>query len=432
MSQKYKTIDLCAGIGGIRQGFYMTGAFENVLSAEIDEYAAKTYEHLYGEKPLSDLTSEEFKKVIKESEYDVLLAGFPCQTFSSAGLKKGFNDETKGTIFFHIADIIRRTRPKAVFLENVENLLIHNSGKTMETIVRVLEEDLNYKIIGVQKKADGEYEYSRESFLRNSKYFGVPQNRPRVYIMAFDRGLYGSRIELLKDSLPFDSGTKIAFESLDDVLEKDVPINYYLSSDYLETLKRHKNAQNKKGNGFGFCVVNDSKRKEKISNTILATGGSGKERNLVYQPREDYAGKKIPSKRSPINEEGIRVMTPNEWGRLQGFIGYGFVVDGKDLFSFPEGLSDAQKYKQFGNSVSIPVIKSMAEFMLECFKTLNADKKAVVLSLVNENGSATRKDVMNCLKISSCQANYLLRQLLDEGSLNLTGEKRGAKYVLSS
>ena len=116
----YKTIDLCAGIGGIRRGFEMTGLFENVLSAEIDPYAALTYKHLFGEDPTNDLTSEDFKNEVVNTEYDVLLAGFPCQAFSRVGKQLGFRDTTRGTIFFDIADIISRTNPRAVFLENVE------------------------------------------------------------------------------------------------------------------------------------------------------------------------------------------------------------------------------------------------------------------------------------------------------------------------
>lgn len=107
---KYKTIDLCAGIGGIRKGFEMTGGFKNVLSAEIDEYACKTYEHLYKENPRNDLTSDEFKNKCANLDYDVLLAGFPCQTFSRAGKKAGFEDTVKGTIFFHILEIIKRSK----------------------------------------------------------------------------------------------------------------------------------------------------------------------------------------------------------------------------------------------------------------------------------------------------------------------------------
>ena len=142
---KYKTIDLCAGIGGIRRGFEMTGRFENVLSAEIDEHAARTYEHLYHENPRNDLASTRFKKKVQNIEYDVLLAGFPCQTFSGAGKQAGFKDKTKGTVFYEIAKIIRKTRPKAVFLENVQNLLSHDKGQTFETIIDILENNLKYK-----------------------------------------------------------------------------------------------------------------------------------------------------------------------------------------------------------------------------------------------------------------------------------------------
>ena len=151
----YKTIDLCAGIGGIRRGFELTGAFENVLSAEIDVAAARTYEHLFGDNPLNDLTSEEFKQKAVETKYDVLLAGFPCQAFSRAGLQLGFRDTTKGTIFFDIADIISRTHPRAIFLENVENLVSHDKGATLKRIVNTLEDELGYRIIGVTLDEDG-------------------------------------------------------------------------------------------------------------------------------------------------------------------------------------------------------------------------------------------------------------------------------------
>ena len=131
----YRTIDLCAGIGGIRKGFEMTGAFQNVLSAEIDKYACMTYEHLYGENPLNDITSEDFKTKVEKTKYDVLLAGFPCQAFSRAGRQLGFLDKTRGTLFFDIADILQRTRPKAFMLENVDNLITHSKGNTFKVII---------------------------------------------------------------------------------------------------------------------------------------------------------------------------------------------------------------------------------------------------------------------------------------------------------
>lgn len=190
----YKTIDLCAGIGGIRRGFELTGAFENVMSAEIDPYAAATYKHLFNEDPTNDLTSEDFKNKVDSIEYDVLLAGFPCQTFSRIGKQLGFRDTTRGTIFFDIADIISRTNPRAVFLENVENLVSHDHGNTIETIIKTLEDELGYRVIGVTIDENGNYEYSRSSFVRNTKDFGLPQNRPRAYIMAFSKKKYGNYI----------------------------------------------------------------------------------------------------------------------------------------------------------------------------------------------------------------------------------------------
>ena len=150
---KYKTVDLCAGIGGIRRGFELTGQFKNVLSAEIDELACQTYEHIFHDDPRNDLTSTEFKDRLAETKYDAILAGFPCQAFSKVGLQLGFRDKTKGTIFFDIAEMIQRTQPKFVFLENVENLVRHEKGSTFRTIINTLERELNYKVIGVTTSA---------------------------------------------------------------------------------------------------------------------------------------------------------------------------------------------------------------------------------------------------------------------------------------
>jgi len=370
----YKTIDLCAGIGGIRRGFEMTGQFKNVLSAEIDEAACTTYEHLYGENPRNDLTSEAFLQKAVDAKYDVLLAGFPCQTFSRAGLQLGFRDATKGTIFFSIAEIISKTQPKAVFLENVENLISHDRGKTIATIVNTLEDELGYRIIGVTTDENGLYSYSRNTFVRNSKHFGLPQNRPRAYIMAFSKREYGEAIKMLTDELP-THGSRIIAEDVTAILDKEVDDSYYLGSRYLETLKRHKARERSKGNGFGYMVVNRPGVEHPIANTILATGGSGKERNLISQPKAGVAGKVISGKRSPLNSEGIRVMTPSEWGKLQGFVGYAFLdEEGEERFHFPEGMVRTQQYKQFGNSVTIPVIEEMAFYMLECFEKMKTER----------------------------------------------------------
>ena len=136
-------------------------------------------------------------------------------------------------------------------------------------------------------------------------------------------------------------------------------------------MEKHKKREKDKGNGFGYKIVNMPQTLHPIANTIMATGGSGKERNLVFDPQDGIAGMVIPTKKKPLNDKGIRVMTPREWGKLQGFFNYAFIDEnGIDHFSFPPELSQAQQYKQFGNSVTIPVIKTMAEFMLNCFEIL--------------------------------------------------------------
>ena len=425
----YKTIDLCAGIGGIRRGFELTGKFQNVLSAEIDVCAAKTYEHLFGENPLNDLTSDEFKAKVAQTDYDILLAGFPCQTFSRVGQKLGFRDTTKGTIFFDIADIISRTNPRAVFLENVENLVSHDKGETLRRIVTTLEDELSYRIIGVTMDEDGSYVYSGKSFIRNSRNFGLPQNRPRVYIMAFSKKMYGDAVKVLTADMPF-SGRKIIAEDLNSIIEPVVDDVYYMASGYWKTLKKHKERERAKGHGFGYVVVNAQGIEHPVASTILATGGSGKERNLIYQPKEGVAGNILPTKKTALNDEGIRVMTPTEWGRLQGFIGYAFLDEkGNETFSFPEGTTRTQQYKQFGNSVTIPVIEEMANFMLACFDKMTAAQTELILELARNNETISRRDVIEFLRVSNNRANYLLRKMKNAGSLMPVVIKgRGAKY----
>lgn len=369
----YKMIDLCAGIGGIRRGYELAGGFKNILSAEIDKYACMTYEHLYGDNPQNDITSEEFKQKVENTNYDILLAGFPCQAFSRAGKQLGFHDKTRGTLFFDIADMIKRTRPKAFMLENVDNLITHNKGETFDTIIRTLAEELNYKVIGVQS-GNGKIKYNAKTFVRNSRNFGVPQNRPRVYIMGFDREFWGDEADNLPNTLP-EKRTKKIYDDLNDLLEMNAEPEFFLASGYVETLERHKARHESKGNGFGYKIVNLPEIESPVSNALLATGGSGKERNLVIDMREGIAGMKLPLRKTPLNDKGIRVMTPREWGKLQGFINYGFMnKDGEDTFSFPDGVGKAQQYKQFGNAVTIPAVEEMAKFMKKCLKQLEEHK----------------------------------------------------------
>lgn len=374
--KKYKTIDLCAGIGGIRRGYELAGCFKNVLSAEIDKNACLTYEHLYGENPMNDITTEEFKSKVDKTAYDILLAGFPCQSFSRAGKQAGFADKIRGTLFFDIAEIIRRTRPKAFMLENVDNLVTHDKGHTFATIIEVLVKDLNYRVIGVTVGNDGKLIYESRKFVRNSRNFGVPQNRPRVYIMGFDREHFGDAVDDLPNELPKERKNPI-YTDLNDLLEMNAEDKYFLSSGYVDTLERHKARHESKGNGFGYRIVNLPEIEHPVSNAILATGGSGKERNLVIDPKAGVAGKIIGSKQTPLNDKGIRTMTPREWGKLQGFVNYAFIdkKTGEDKFSFPEKLADGPRYKQFGNAVTIPAVEAMANFMKECLKTLEKEDK---------------------------------------------------------
>jgi len=371
MPRIYKTIDLCAGIGGIRKGFELTGSFCNVLSSEIDKNACKTYEHLFGENPNNDLTHESFKRLVKKTPYDVLLAGFPCQPFSRAGLNEGFKDREKGNIFFDIAEIIENTQPAAIFLENVDHLVHRERGRTFKNMIEILEKNLNYKIIGVQKNDKNEVAYSHYDFIRNSRYFGVPQNRPRTFIIGFNRKFFKRNIEKIEMLKIPEKRSEVFYKNVNRILEKNVDSHYYLGSGYLETLKRHRKREVKKGNNFGYKIINESGIENPIANTLLATGGSGRERNLIYDPQEGIAGKKLKNKKTPLNKEGIRIMTPTEWGKLQGFINYAFIKNGKDKFSFPEGLPEIQQYRQLGNSVTIPVVETMALFILHCFKLMD-------------------------------------------------------------
>ena len=370
----FRTIDLCAGIGGIRKGFELTGQFTNVLSAEIDKYACATYEHLFGTNPYNDITQDNFKKKVSQTPYDILLAGFPCQPFSGVGNKRGFDDESTGQIFFHLAKIIHDTRPISFLLENVDKLVTHNKGKTFNIIIDELVKKQGYYVVGVHANDDGTLTYKAKSFLRNSRDFGVPQNRPRTYIIGFDTERFSpNQLQKIPDVLPLKR-EGVLYTDLNDLLDTDVDIKYYMASGYLQTLKDHRQRQENKGYGFGYRIVNLPDIAHPIANTLLATGGSGRERNLIYDPKAGVSGAIIPGKKTPLNSEGIRVMTPNEWAKLQGFVNYAFLnAEGEDTFSFPENIPNVQKYKQMGNSVTIPVIEEMAKFILRCIRLMLGD-----------------------------------------------------------
>lgn len=176
----------------------------------------------------------------------------------------------------------------------------------------------------------------------------------------------------LPDHIPSKGKDKL-YADLNDLLDKNVSEKFFMSQGYLETLEKHAIREKNKGNGFGYRIVNLENIEHPIANTILATGGSGKERNLILDKTngKKYAGKMYGQKQTPINNKFVRVMTPMEWGKLQGFVNYAFInkKTGEDTFTFPSEVSDTQQYKLFGNSVTIPVIEQMASIILELLNT---------------------------------------------------------------
>lgn len=321
---KFTFIDLFAGIGGFRIAMQNLGG-KCLFTSEWDKEAQRTYRANFGEVPFGDITKVETKSYIPDN-FDVLCGGFPCQAFSIAGKRGGFED-TRGTLFFDVAEIIRHKRPKAIFLENVKGLRNHNGGRTLATILNVLRNDLGY--------------FVPEPEIVNARNFGVPQNRERIYIVGFRNDL-----GINDFNYPEPTNSKKVFS---DVREKNVvDTKYYISTQYLQTLHNHKARHESKGNGFGFEIIPDNG----VSNAIVV-GGMGRERNLVIDKRIiDFTP--TTHIKGEVNREGIRKMTPREWARLQGF---------PEEFKIP--VADASAYKQFGNSVAVPAIQATANLIIK-------------------------------------------------------------------
>lgn len=321
---KFTFIDLFAGIGGFRIAMQNLGG-KCVFSSEWDTQAQKTYLLNYGEVPFGDITKESTKSFIPD-DFDILCAGFPCQAFSLAGKRLGF-EETRGTLFFDVAEILRRKRPKAFFLENVKGLLIHDKGKTIKTILKVLRDDLDY--------------YVPEPQIVNAMNFGVPQHRERVYIVGFRKDQ-----NVTEFTYPEPTDTTKTFADIEE--ENTVSAKYYLSTQYIKTLIAHKKRHEAKGHGFGYAIIPNNG----VANAIVV-GGMGRERNLVIDHRlKDFTP--VTNIKGEVNREGIRRMTPREWARLQGF---------PDNFIIK--VADASAYKQFGNSVAIPAIQATANEIIK-------------------------------------------------------------------
>lgn len=325
-----KCIDLFAGIGGIRLGF--ENAFNNqtetVFVSEWDKFAQLTYKANFNspEEINGDITKIDEKQI---PEFDICLAGFPCQAFSLAGQRQGFEDNYKGicrgTLFLDVARICEFHKPKVIFCENVKGLTIHDKGKTFKIIKKTFE-DLGYKVF---------------SQILNSKDFGVPQNRERIYLVCF-------RNDIAPEVFNFPEPLKKKTCIKDILEENEVSVKYYLSTAYWDTLLKHKARHAAKGNGFGYEI----RDLDGIAGAIVC-GGMGRERNLIIDKRLTNFTP-ITHIKGEVNKLGIRKMTPREWARLQGF---------PDSFNLV--LADTHLYKQFGNSVSVPVIEEIAKKIKE-------------------------------------------------------------------
>ncbi len=318
---KFTFIDLFAGMGGFRLAMQAQGG-KCIFSSEWNQYAQKTYMANFGDMPFGDITKEETKSYIPE-HFDVLCAGFPCQPFSIAGVSKknslgretGFKDKTQGTLFFDVADIISRHRPKAFYLENVKNLVSHDKGRTFKVITETLEE-LDYSI---------HYE------VLDGKSF-VPQHRERIMIVGYDRKVYGGKekFEFPKLGEPVNC--------IGDILEQNVPAKYTLSDKLWGYLQNYAQKHKEKGNGFGYGLVDLN----------------GITRTLSARYYKDGSEILIPQ------GEGVnpRRLTPRECARLMGYPDE-YIIN---------AVSEVQAYRQCGNSVIVPLITAVSAQLVKTMK----------------------------------------------------------------
>ena len=313
---KFTFIDLFAGIGGMRLAYEAAGG-KCVYSNEWNKYSQQTYLTNFGDQPEGDIT-----KVNENSipNHDILVAGFPCQPFSIAGVSKknslgratGFEDKTQGTLFFDVCRILKAKRPKAFMLENVKNLKSHDKGRTFKIILEALEE-LNYEV--------------RYKVIDGQNY--VPQHRERIIIVGFDRERYGNDIKFSFDNLTMVTPKPV----MNDILENNVADKYTLSDKLWTYLQNYAAKHKAAGNGFGYGIA----QKNSISRTLSARYYKDGSEILIEQ-----------------NGRNPRRLTPRECARLQGF---------PDTFIIP--VSDTQAYRQFGNSVVVPMITDVARLIGE-------------------------------------------------------------------
>lgn len=309
-NKQFTFIDLFAGIGGIRLPYEKLGG-KCVFSSEIDKRAIETYEANFNEVPSGDITKIDARDI---PNFDILLGGFPCQAFSVAGKKLGFED-VRGTLFFEIVRILKEHKPKAFHLENVKGLLSHNNGNTFKAMLNILENELNYKVF-----------YK----VLNAKDFGVPQHRNRVMIVGFKN-------KNANFTFPEPTNENVC---LGNILEKNVSSKYTISDKLWAGHQRRKQENKKKGKGFGYNLYDENSR---YTVTISA--------------RYYKDGLEILIKQCGQNP---RKLTPRECARLQGF---------PDTFVLPN-ISDCHLYKQFGNSVPTMMIGAVAKNIIKELKRL--------------------------------------------------------------
>jgi len=323
-----KTIDLFAGIGGICVGFKLASSqlkskISNVFTSEINKFCIKTYATNFGPTNFfGDIAQLNTKNKISKTipDFDILLAGFPCQPFSMAGKRAGF-DDPRGGHFFTILNILKAKKPKAFLLENVKHLKKHDDGKTLKLMLKKLRKDF----------------YVPDPQILNAKDFGLPQNRERIFIVGFSK----------KNGLFFFPKIINKKTSLGNILEKNVKKTYTISKRLWEGHKKRKTNHKKKGNGFGYGLFN---KKSSHSNTLSARYYKDGSEILIYRGKN----------------KNPRMLTERECARLQGF---------PDTFKIP--VSRTEAYKQFGNSVPVNVVKKIATQMLKYLnKNVNSLKIA--------------------------------------------------------
>ena len=313
-NRKFTFIDLFAGIGGMRIAFGRAGG-QCVYSSEWNKYSQQTYFANFGDQPEGDITQVDAANI---PDHDILVAGFPCQPFSIAGVSKknsmgratGFEDKTQGTLFFDVCRILKEKRPKAFMLENVKNLCSHDIGRTFRIITESLNE-LNYEVF--------------YSVLDGQNY--VPQHRERILIVGFDRERYGGKV-----NFEFNLTPQVPKPVMKDILDEHVADKYTLSDKLWTYLQNYAAKHKAAGNGFGYGIA----PLEGISRTLSARYYKDGSEILIAQ-----------------NGRNPRRLTPRECARLQGF---------PDTFKIP--VSDTQAYKQFGNSVVVPLMENVAKLIV--------------------------------------------------------------------